>query len=813
MNNIQVLAGKLDADGGTTIQLAGTNKITGSYAQNSAALAGDGTLEVEAGGDAVIADGSWTGISVTVAGNGGLFFTDGDLGVPFVIRSTTITNNGQLTIGRLGGIQFGDTATGNFATINNTATGIMTVVDGSLGAILNPAKPGQTPTFTNAGTVWVGDPDDNPPPAALLDVGFPMTNSGTVTVLLGSTLQMSGGYDFTQTSGTTKLSDQTELIATNNININGGSLQLTGDTAEITAKTLTNKGTLTLPDSDALTLTGDYTQTANGTLAITTANGNSTSKLKISGNATLNGTLQATVQDSVGKGDTYKFMTFGQSAGTFSTFTTQNAALQKYEVQYNPKDATLVPKKPGCNADDGETDEDTPISINVLDNDLPAVVGDTLSILSVTAASHGTVAIVGSTILYTPFANYNGPDTFNYTVQDEDGGTADAEVDVTVDPVNDAPVASNAAAMTPQNTAVDIDLRSLVTDVETAPDDMTFTVSNAQHGTVILLGDGHTAEFTPASGYHGVASFDYTATDTGDGTSAPITSGATATISVNAPPTASDLAATIHAGTSVTLNPMWTDADGDSVTINSVTQGGHGTVAPTTSGVGLIYTATDPTYTGSDTFQYTISDGHGGLSTGTVTITLTNTAPEAFDVSISIHAGTATTVYLMYMDPDGDTVTISSYTQGTHGTVATSGTGLSYTPTSPTYVGSDSFNYTVDDGHGGSATATVHVTLTNTAPSAPDASVFTQMNTPVTVLPMLSDSDGDTVSITSVTTSGTGAPAHGTVSIVGGGTGVQYIPALGFVGTDSFTYTMSDGHGGFTTGRIIVTVGQIGGGA
>jgi hyaluronate lyase len=76
-----------------------------------------------------------------------------------------------------------------------------------------------------------------------------------------------------------------------------------------------------------------------------------------------------------------------------------------------------------------------------------------------------------------------------------------------------APTASGLGAMTTKNAAVDVDLWPLVNDVETPKDQLRFSVSAAQNGTVTLLADGHTARFTPAADYSGPAQFSYTVTD------------------------------------------------------------------------------------------------------------------------------------------------------------------------------------------------------------------------------------------------------------------------------------------------------------
>ncbi|HEV8623968.1 MAG TPA: Ig-like domain-containing protein [Acidimicrobiia bacterium] len=89
----------------------------------------------------------------------------------------------------------------------------------------------------------------------------------------------------------------------------------------------------------------------------------------------------------------------------------------------------------------------------------------------------------------------------------------------------------------------------------------------------------------------------------------------------------------------------------------------------------------------------------------------------------------------------------------------------------------------------------------NSSPAAaPDAkTTATDRPVDIAVLTNDTDSDGDTLSVTSVST-----PAHGTAGLIGGV--VRYLPASGFAGTDTFTYTISDGHGGTATGTVTVTV-------
>ena len=95
---------------------------------------------------------------------------------------------------------------------------------------------------------------------------------------------------------------------------------------------------------------------------------------------------------------------------------------------------------PTANNDNATTDEDTPVDVNVLANDVEPD-GDTLSVISVTQGGNGAVSInPNKTVHYSPNLNFFGSDSFTYTIDDGHGGQSTATVNVTVNAVNDAPV-------------------------------------------------------------------------------------------------------------------------------------------------------------------------------------------------------------------------------------------------------------------------------------------------------------------------------------------------------------------------------------
>jgi hypothetical protein len=387
----------------------------------------------------------------------------------------------------------------------------------------------------------------------------------------------------------------------------------------------------------------------------------------------------------------------------------------------------VVPVAPDISIPSGgdAPDEDTPVTIPGVVPDAPSGGGD-LRIIGTPEPAHGSVVIGDNGtpyytgddyFLYTPSADWSGTDTFTYWLGDDFGDVVPGAITVTIRPVNDPPVARLGSATTPQNTPVDVDLWALTSDKETAPEDMTFTVANALHGSVILLADGHTARFTPDADYHGPAHFTYTTTDTGDGPSPAFSASSTVTVTVNSAPAAGDASVSYHvvAGQPLVVYPSSSDADADDLTRTVLTQPAHGTVAWDDAYGGFVYTNSDPTFIGVETFTYRVSDGYGGTATGTVTITLTNEPPEG-DADVEMSASAQGPVYIGpdVWDPDNDDLTVTSVTQPSAGSVSpdASGAGVTYFPPSG-FTGTVTFSYTVCDGHGGTLTINVSITITD----------------------------------------------------------------------------------------------------
>lgn len=154
-------------------------------------------------------------------------------------------------------------------------------------------------------------------------------------------------------------------------------------------------------------------------------------------------------------------------------------------------------------------------------------------------------------------------------------------------------------------------------------------------------------------------------------------------------------------------------------------------------------------------------------------------------------------------DADDESLTVQNYTQPSFGVVTTKDKGaeLEYRPRS-NFSGLDSFTYTLEDESGDTAMATVYLTVTplNDFPFSINDQIETHLNTAV-VVPVLDndvDPDRDDLAVFTV-----GKPEHGKARREENGQ-ILYEPDEGYIGTDEFTYTVVDHHGGMD--RAVVTV-------
>ncbi|MCG6560295.1 tandem-95 repeat protein, partial [Ruegeria sp. 1NDH52C] len=300
--------------------------------------------------------------------------------------------------------------------------------------------------------------------------------------------------------------------------------------------------------------------------------------------------------------------------------------------------ATTVTEDSGANA------------INVFSN-VSDVDGDDLEIVSVSTAGSGTVVVMhngtpGDTtddfITYQPSADFNGVESISYTVSDGNGGSDTGTITVTVEAVNDPPVANDdtfngtedqpitGSVLTNDTDDGDINPAPLVVSSYTQPG----------NGTVTVASNG-SFTYTPSQNFSGQDSFTYTVVDGVGATD-------TATVILNLaeanddPVAKSDFGITDQ-GEAVTINVVANDEDeeGDTLTVTSVGGASNGTVS--FSGGTVTYTPNANFDYGVDSFTYTVSDGNGGTDSSTVTVLVeqdVSTLPTGLPVSITFNPET-----------------------------------------------------------------------------------------------------------------------------------------------------------------------------
>jgi hypothetical protein len=455
-----------------------------------------------------------------------------------------------------------------------------------------------------------------------------------------------------------------------------------------------------------------------------------------------------------------------------------------------------------------------PATTGLLGNDTDAD-GDPLrvSVVNITDLQGTLTPYIDGRFNFTPVAGFTGTTSFSYTVTDGLGGFDTATV--TIDVVNRAPIAVDDVYSVHSGQVLSIPTPGLLgNDTDADSDPLSISVVNITdlQGTLTPYVNGRFT-FTPSAGFIGTTSFTYTVRDGFGGFDT-----GTVTIHVtNAAPVATDdhyvvrrtQTLTIPVGTGLLGND--TDADGDPLRVAVVNISDlQGTLTPYIDGRFNFTPAAG--FTGTTGFSYTISDGLGGFDTATVTIDVVNSAPLAGDDVYTVHTGQTLAIAtpgLLANDTDADAdplrVSVVNVTN-LQGTLTPYIDGRFNFSPSAGFTGTTSFSYTVADGFGGFDTATVTIHVANAAPVARDDQYTMRANGTLAVpLPGLlgndSDADGDALRVSVVNVSG----LRGTLTPYLDGR-FTFTPAAGFVGTTGFAYTISDGHGGFDTADVRITV-------
>ena len=323
-------------------------------------------------------------------------------------------------------------------------------------------------------------------------------------------------------------------------------------------------------------------------------------------------------------------------------------------------DVAAVNDAPTVTGRDLTLAEDDAVSFDPLSS-AADVDGDSLIVRVVTGPAHGTLAVnADGTFTYRPDPDFNGADSFTYRVNDGQADSDVVTVNLTVTPVDDAPVARDGAAALDEDGSLVFDLRDLGYDIDSATLSAE-VLDGPLHGTVERLADG-TYRYTPAPDFNGDDQLRFRL---GDGEL--VSNDATLHITVrpvNDAPVAGDLAATLDEDSEVTLRPVDAahDVDGDALSVRVVSGPAHGIV--TVNADGSISYRPSADYNGTDSYTYVVNDGQVDSNVATVTLTITpvNDAPTA---RASLAVGSEDTAIVLrwsdfaIADVDGDVLAIT----------------------------------------------------------------------------------------------------------------------------------------------------------
>ncbi len=489
-------------------------------------------------------------------------------------------------------------------------------------------------------------------------------------------------------------------------------------------------------------------------------------------------------------------------------------------ITVNP---TVMPPEFDVEADVVFTNFNTPVEVFVLLNDS----GTGLTITEFSQGEFGSVIQSGNegALIYSPSGGFSGQDYFFYTACDEDGNCMEALVSVTVYPEgepNHAPVANDDLYELDPGASANFDV--LANDLDPENQGLTITeVSDPMFGTVTISADGSSVDYQAADGFTGIDEFTYTVCDEGTPQEC-----STATVTVvigvevpNTPPTAVDDYQDVDANLVVTIVVTVNDFDAETANtdldVTLLSQPLHGTAAVSPGSNEVTYTP-DANYEGPDYFLYLACDDGNPVLCDTAQVIIQVGEPVQPPSDLVAQPDIAYTNLSSQVDinvlanDSGIGLVITNFSDPANGTVIFGPTSdeLTYIPNG-SFVGTDYFVYTVCDEEGSCATTLVAVVIVdqdtqNVPPVAVNDVYQTGEGESINFNVMENDSDpfgGTMIEVCDFTD-----PSNGALIQEADGT-FTYFPADGFIGQDTFSYTICDnGEPTLSSGAIVtITVG------
>jgi hypothetical protein len=496
----------------------------------------------------------------------------------------------------------------------------------------------------------------------------------------------------------------------------------------------------------------------------------------------------------------------------------------------------------------------------ILENDIDSNTWDSIVVKDIVSqASHGIAEIAGSTIHYTPTPAYCWTDTFMYRIQDNDGAVSNtATVTVNISCWTNAPVVDSLAFSGTEDANITSTLSGSDADgdpiqfhllVWTASGTVVSTglTQSTVHGSVTLATDGSFV-YTPNPNFNGSDSFLYTATDgyySGNTATAVLT-----VLSVNDAPIAVSDSWSTNKDITTVIHILANDIDPDhailSLTPTIISQPISGTITLSgltnaswvSLGTVAYYTPYSGYCGGQDSFTYRLTDGSWTVSIPTIVtvdVMCTNDPPTAINDTVILNEDTSFNINSLINDTDQNIVQGPSFITGEilridgitasplYGTAVIvpnsspiggnsgiSSDSIMYTPNS-NYCGTDMLSYRTRDSMGNisnSAMVMITIICINDVPTSQSLTLSGVVNLEstnpliLTGLLQVADIDHSTWFTYALTTT----PVFGTASIQNTTGMFSYTPILGFTGTETLPFTVTDASGWVSSVRYITVL-------
>lgn len=394
-----------------------------------------------------------------------------------------------------------------------------------------------------------------------------------------------------------------------------------------------------------------------------------------------------------------------------------------------------VNDKPVSQALNYEVDEDSSLLITPQASDAD---NDSLSYLWLAQPSQGQLTKTIDGWVYKPTANFNGSDQFYYHANDGQGFSARALVRITVNAVDDAPVANDRHYSLIEDVPTAVKLSA--TDVDR--DQISYQVlSQPLHGK--LTGTAPNLIYTPNSAYVGLDEFSYTAK--ANGTTSATAKVTIAVIERNDPPVISGQNLGTNEDEPLVISFTGSDPEGEPVSFEIVSRPRNGVLTGTGS-QRTYQPAAD--FFGTDSFTVKAYDGavYSQPVTVSVTVAPVNDAPKVVAATFKGTEDRLFGFYIHVIDPDRDSISIEVVEQGSLGTATQVGLNTEYEPLANQF-GTDTIKVRAFDGQVYSEVTdiTVEITAVDDAPVAQSASYTINEDEPITFTLQVEDIDSSNI--------------------------------------------------------------------